>query len=173
MTSFDVSLFTVVAAESADRPILERLWAMFRHDMSAYSNALPDKVGRFRQERLDAGFDTPGWRVYRFSLGDAAVGMAIVRGLDTQQHIISSFFLVHGARRAGLGLHAAQHVIHHNPGVWSVAFHTDNHAAGAFWRRVATNVAGKDWSETRRNVPGRTDLPPDCWVSFTTKEVAR
>lgn len=39
--------------------------------------------------------------------------------------------------------------------------------AVAFWRRVAAAVAGEAWAEERRAVPGRPDLPPDVWISFT------
>ena len=49
--------------------------------MSAYSGALPDHNGRFRRERLDAAFDSPGWLAYRLSLGSNPVGLAVVRGL--------------------------------------------------------------------------------------------
>ena len=52
--------FFVLAAGEAHRPLLEQLWTMFRHDMSAFTGALPDNDGRFRQERLDAALIEPG-----------------------------------------------------------------------------------------------------------------
>jgi hypothetical protein len=35
-----------------------------------------------------------------------------------------------------------------------------------FWRRVATEVAGDAWTEERRHLPSRPELPPDVWISF-------
>ncbi|MFE5340765.1 GNAT family N-acetyltransferase [Isoptericola sp. NPDC056578] len=44
-------------ATPADRPVLERLWPLFRHDMSAVSGELPGPDGTFRDERLRAALD--------------------------------------------------------------------------------------------------------------------
>ncbi len=41
-------------ATPADRALLERLWLLFRHDMSAVSGELPGPDGRFRDDRLRA-----------------------------------------------------------------------------------------------------------------------
>jgi hypothetical protein len=60
-------------ATEADRPVLEQLWTMFRHEMSAYSDALPDERGQFRQERLDKALGDSAWRGYVIRL-DAALG---------------------------------------------------------------------------------------------------
>jgi predicted acetyltransferase len=169
MTSFTPPPFAVAVANQADRPVLQRLWALFRHDMSRYSGALPDRDGCFRQERLDAAFNTAGWRAYRMTLGSAPVGLAIVRALETDEHVMSSFFLVNGARRAGLGLNAARFIIRQHPGAWAVAYQEANQPAAQFWRRVATDAVGKDWTEEQRPVPGRNDLPPDTWVRFRTE----
>jgi len=48
-------------ATAGDRPVLERLWLMFRHDMSEFSSALPNSAGTFRNERLEAAFTDAGW----------------------------------------------------------------------------------------------------------------
>ncbi|MBF4607286.1 hypothetical protein [Curtobacterium sp. VKM Ac-1393] len=61
--------------------------------MSAFTGALPDERGRFRRERLNAGLSTPGWSAHIFHLGPHAVGLAVLRGLDTEEHILSSFFV--------------------------------------------------------------------------------
>jgi hypothetical protein len=52
------------------------------------------------------------------------------------------------------------------PGPWQVAFQDANVTAAHFWRRVARQIAGTAWTEERRPVPGRPDLPPDVWISF-------
>jgi predicted acetyltransferase len=160
--------FTVVPAKSAHRPVLEQLWVMFSHDMSAFSGALPDAHGRFRQERLVAAFDDPGRAAYLLQLERSAVGLAIVRGLEADERVISSFFLVHGARGAGHGRAAIREITHSHPGRWTVAYQDANAVAGRFWTAVASE-ADEHWTLDRRAVPGRPDLPPDAWVRFTVR----
>jgi hypothetical protein len=43
---------------------VERLWLMFRHDLSEFSGQLPFPDGTFRSERVDAAFADPGWAAY-------------------------------------------------------------------------------------------------------------
>jgi len=153
-------------ATADDRPVLERLWLMFRHDMSEFSNALPNPDGTFRTERLDAAFADADWAPYLLLSADRPAGLAFVRGLSGSTRILSSFFVVRGARRAGIGLRSVQEIVSRHPGSWEVAFQDANPAAVSFWRRVATEIAGAAWTETRRPVPGRPDLPPDVWIGF-------
>jgi predicted acetyltransferase len=161
----------------ADRPVLERLWLLFRHDMSEVTGALPDPTGQFRRERLNATFTEPGRRGLIAHLepdagpADAAaspVGFALVRGLDGPTHVLSSFFVVRGARRSGIGRELAAHVLASFPGRWEIAFQDTNPPAVRFWRAVATDAVGQAWAEEHRAVPGRPDLPPDTWISLTT-----
>jgi predicted acetyltransferase len=157
--------FCVLAAGEEHRPLLEQLWTMFRHDMSAFTGALPDNDGHFRQERLDAALTEPGWAAYLFWLGSAPVGLAVVRELDTNEQIISSFFIVHGARRSGVGRAAVKHITGLHPGSWTVAFQDSNRAASRFWPTVAAE-ADDHWMLEHREVPGQPDLPADAWVHF-------
>lgn len=167
MTTSQTSL-DLILATNEHRPVLEQLWTMFRHDMSAFTGALPDGRGRFRQERLDAALSKPGWAAYLLQLGRAPVGLAVVRGLDADEHVISSFFLVHGARRFGHGRSAVQEITAENAGRWAVAFQDRNAVAARFWIAVASG-ADDGWSIEHRDVPGRPDLPPDAWVRFRTR----
>ena len=164
---------TIRPTTPADRLVLERLWLLFRHDMSEVSGTLPDPGGQFRHERLDAAITEPGWRglVAHLEPADGGptspVGFALVRGLDGQTRVLSSFFVVRGARRAGIGRQLAAHVLASFPGRWEIAFQDTNPPAVRFWREVATAAAGQEWDEEHRAVPGRPDLPPDTWISFT------
>ena len=154
-------------ASAADRPVVERLWLMFRHDMSEFGGQLPNPDGTFRAERLIAAFEDRDWAGYVFAgPQDRPVGFAIVRGLAGPVRVLSSFFVVRSMRRTGAGLQAAGAIVTDHPGLWEVAFQDANAAAVRFWRRVATEFAGSDWTEERRTVPGRPDLPPDVWISF-------
>jgi predicted acetyltransferase len=157
---------SVRLAASTDRPVLERLWLLFRHDMSEFNGALPGQDGSFRSERLTAALADPDWAAYLLSWQDRPAGLGIVRNLAGPVRVLNSFFVVRGARRAGLGLRAAQAIVAEHPGAWEVAFQDANPGAAGFWRRVAADVSGQAWMQEHRPVPGRPDLPPDTWISF-------
>ncbi|WP_392667100.1 GNAT family N-acetyltransferase [Streptomyces sp. LN785] len=157
---------TAHLAEAADQPTLERLWLLFRHDMSEFSGSLPAPDGSFRSDRLQAALTQADWAPYLLTSGASPVGLAFVRSLAAPTRVLNSFFVVRGARRTGIGLRAVQEVVAKHPGPWEVAFQESNVAAVAFWRRVATEIAGDAWAEERRPVPGRPDLPPDTWITF-------
>jgi predicted acetyltransferase len=167
VTTPPVRPLEVLRATETDRAVLEQLWTMFRHEMSAFTAALPDANGRFRQERLDSALSEPGWAGYLLRAGTTPVGFAIVRGVDSAERVISSFFLVHGARRSGHGRIAVRAITHRHPGAWAVAFQDANIAATRFWRSVAAD-ADPRWTATHHAVPGRPELPPDSWIRFTT-----
>jgi predicted acetyltransferase len=159
---------SVRPATDADRAVLERLWLMFRHDMSEFQGGLPAADGTFRSDRLQAALGNAAWAPYLFVRGEHPVGFALVRGLGGPANVLNSFFVVRGARRSGIGLCAVQDVVARHPGAWEVAFQDGNTIAVRFWRRVATEIVGDAWSEDRRPVPGRPELPPDVWISFDT-----
>ncbi len=153
-------------ADRSEQPTAERLWLMFRHDLSGFDGQLPNPDGTFRNERLQAAFTDPDWAAYILVQNDRPVGLALVRGLTSRTRVLNSFFVVRGARRTGIGLKAVQDLVVMHPGRWEVAFQDANVTAVRFWRRVAREIAGTAWVEERRPVPGRPDLPPDVWISF-------
>jgi predicted acetyltransferase len=153
-------------ASQSDRPLVERLWLMFRHDLSEFSGGLPNPDGTFRSERIEAAFTDPGWAAYIVLNDGYPAGFALIRGLADRTRTLNSFFVVRGARRTGLGLRAVTDLIAEYPGRWQVAFQDANVTAVRFWRRVAREISGSAWTEERRPVPGRPGLPPDAWISF-------
>ena len=158
---------TVRRATPADHPIVERLWLMFRHDMADVDGMLPAPDGTYRGERLAAALGgSPDWALYLLVSGAHPAGLAFVRGLTGPVNVLNTFFVVRGARRSGHGLRAVQDVVARHPGRWEVAFQDRNTAAVRFWRRVATEIARTAWTEERRPVPGKPELPPDVWISF-------
>ena len=152
--------------------ILERLWLMFRHDLSEFRGVLPGPDGSFRSDRLRAAVEDPAWAAYLVWADDRPVGLALVRALDQPVRVLNGFFVVRGARRTGTGSRAVLQVLANHPGPWEVAFQADNAAAVQFWRRVASATSGDAWTEERRAVPGRPDLPPDVWISFSHHQTA-
>ena len=91
------------------------------------------------------------------------------RRLPPSLRVLNAFFIVRGARRAGIGSRAVREVLLSHPGSWEVPFQDDNETAVRFWRRTARAMAGENWTEERRAVPARPDLPPDVWISFATE----
>lgn len=149
-----------------DRATLDRLWLMFRHDLSEFRRVLPAPDGTFRQDRLDAAFTDPDWLAYMIETEGRPVGLALVRGLVSPPRVISGFFVVRGVRRQGVGLLAVRELVAAHAGPIEVAFQSENAAAARFWRRAATEIVSDGWSEERRSVPGRPDLPPDSWITM-------
>ena len=162
-TEIDV---VVRPARIEDRPAVERLWLMFRHDLSEFRRLLPNPDGTFRSERVEDAFSSPDWAPYLFVEGEHLVGFAFVRGLGGPVRVLNSFFVARGARRTGVGLRAVREVLTRHPGGWEIAFQYENPGAVAFWRRVAAEVAGDAWTEEARPIPGRPELSPDVWISF-------
>ncbi|MFC6879192.1 GNAT family N-acetyltransferase [Actinomadura yumaensis] len=153
-------------ADAADRPVLERLWLMFRHDLSQYRGVLPNPDGTFQSERLQMAFDDDDRAAYLLLSGEHPVGLAVVRNLNGQRRVLSEYFVVRGARGSGIGLRGVRDVLARHPGPWEIAFQDNNPPAVRFWRRVAADIAPDAWTEERRPVPGKPDTPPDVWISF-------
>ena len=152
-------------ATPRDREVLERLWLLFRHEMSAFSGALPKPDGSYPRDRLDAGLTESSWSAWLLTAADHPVGFALVRAVDEPVCVLNSFFLVSPARRRGIGTHFASSVIAATPGAWAIAYQDDNVAAAGFWPGVAARF-DPDWRLEHRPVPGRSDRPPDAWVTF-------
>lgn len=157
---------------SAELPVLERLWLMFRYDLSGFRGVLPHPDGTFRSERLRLATDDAGWAAYLVWKQDRPVGLALVRALDQPMRVRNAFFIVRGLRRTGIGSLVVREILLRHPGSWEVAFQADNETAVRFWRRIATETAGHRWTEERRAFPAQPDLPPDVWISFSTADTA-
>lgn len=161
-----MSQVRVCPAESVDRVVLERLWLLFRHDLSEFRGGLPEPDGTYPGDGVEAALGDGDWACYLLASGDRPVGLALVRGLAGPARVMNGFFVVRGARRGGVGMLAAREVIARHPGPWEVPFQDNNPKAVRFWRRVAAEVAPGAWTEERRPVPDRPQSPPDVWISF-------
>ena len=83
-------------------------------------------------------------------------------------HGMGAFWVAPVVRRTGLGRRLARDVIGRHPGAWDIAFQRDNDGAGRFWRLVADELFG-DWTEEQRAVPDKPHVPPDTWISGSTR----
>jgi predicted acetyltransferase len=167
--SVSVPTLNVRHAGAEDRPVLERMWLLFRHDLSQFTGDLPRADGTFRSERLDAALTSPGWAAFLACCGDSPVGFAFARSLEREPFILNSFFVVAAVRGTGVSSALAHEVVTTFPGTWAVAFQEANSVATHFWRKVAA-AHSPGWTEERRAVPGRPHLPADAWITFDVRE---
>ena len=160
----EISLSAVTVAT---RPVLERLWQLYRHDLSELRGSLPGPDGTFHTRAL-APFlsDDPDRSAHLFHAAEGLVGFGLVSRVTKEPHLMSAFFVVRSARGRGVGLAAATQLLARYPGTWEIPFQEENGAAARFWRRLAPAVAD-DAREDRRPVPGKPHVPPDVWLTVT------
>jgi predicted acetyltransferase len=161
------SRLTVRPSTAETRSVVERLWQLYRHDLSEFRGMLPDADGAFHTRTLAPFLDDDADRgTYLFYSDASPVGFALVSGVTSEPRLLSEFFVVRAARRRGLGRAAVDELFTLHPGTWEIPFQEDNVAAARFWRRVASGVAGDTVREERRPVPGKPQLPPDVWITI-------
>jgi predicted acetyltransferase len=154
-------------AGAEDRVMLERLWLMFRHDLSEFQGQLPRPDGSYRTEWLEKVLTgDPEWAGYLVYDGESPIGFCFMRALAQPVRVLNAFFMVRPARRQGLGFRSVLDVLRHHPGPCEVAFQQNNDKAVRFWRRVATELSGDAWTEEQRPIAGRPEATPDSWISF-------
>jgi predicted acetyltransferase len=161
------------------RFVVERLWQLYRHDLSEFRGSMPDHEGRYRAGHLPAHLHNPGSVGYLIHTtahhphvdappDPALAGFVFVTGLAAEARMIAEFFVVRAVRRHGVGHAAAVDVLNRHPGAWEIVFQEENPAAARFWRRVAADCATGPVREERRPVPDKPQIPPETWLFLTT-----
>jgi predicted acetyltransferase len=150
-----------------DRPVVERLWQLYSHDMSEVRDTLPNREGLYKEGRLPGYFGDLDRAGYLIGYRGAPVGFAFVQGLAGETRMIGDFFVVRAVRRRRVGHKVATELLARYPGRWEIGFQGGNRGAPEFWRRVASDVAGNGWHEERRPVPGKPHIPHDHFIVFT------
>jgi predicted acetyltransferase len=169
--------FTVRPLAQEDRPVVECLWQLYRHDLSEFRGThgpagfrgmLPGEDGTFRplsqlpEEDADRA-------AYAFHSGVSPVGFAFVAHLSGEARLMSEFFIVRGLRRYGFGRTAVAEIFALHPGRWEIPFQESNDAAARFWRRVVAEAGGDSFREERRPVLGQAEVPPDVWITIDVR----
>lgn len=158
---------TLERATPAQHPLIERLWQLYRHDLSEFRDSMPDEAGLFRSDRLGSYFADPDRECLVVRVPEGPAGFVLLKGLgEGQVRALGEFFVVRRVRRRGVGREAALQALARHPGTWEIAFQEENPAAARFWRRVAREVAGDAWTEERRPVPDKPWIPPDVWLTL-------
>jgi predicted acetyltransferase/ADP-ribose pyrophosphatase YjhB (NUDIX family) len=157
----------VDGAGADDRPVIERLWQLYQHDLSEFRHSAPDEKGLFNAARLPTyAADNPDAVAYLARLGDVPCGFALVRGLRRDQRMMGEFFVTRSARGQGTAAAFAREVLARHTGRWLIPFQNENARAAAFWRRLAAEVLEKV-SEKTVAVPGKPHLPHDVFLTGT------
>ncbi len=149
------------------RPVVERLWQLYRHDLSEFRGSLPDVTGAFHTRSLEPFLGGDPARAAHLFLRDGPVGFALVARADSELRLMAEFFVVRAVRRTGVARAAVDALFALYPGGWEIPFQEENPAAARFWRRVAAESAVDGVLEERRPVPGKPEIPPDVWLTLT------
>ncbi len=159
---------TVRVVTAGRRPVLERLWQLYRHDLSELRCSLPDRDGLFHTRPLRPFLeDDPDLRAYLFERDGGPVGFGLVGRLTRQPMLMFEFFVVRAMRRQGVGGAAAAAMFALHPGTWEIPFQEENATAARFWRGVAARAARGGVREEQRPVPGKPHIPDDVWLTVT------
>ena len=151
-----------------DRPMAERLWQLYSHDLSQYRGMMPNAEGLYKAGRLPTYFGNPDTCGYVVTHDGANAGFVFVTGLTGEFRTVGDFFVVRAARRQRVGFDAAMHVLTRHRGPWEIGFQVENLGAPQFWRGVATEVAGSRWHEELRPVPNKPHIPHDHFLLFSS-----
>jgi predicted acetyltransferase len=155
------------------RPIVENLLQLYIHDLSQFRLSRPDEKGRFnRDDRYAAFFTDPDRCAYIFRDESGPVGFGLVRGLRESRRLMAGFFVVRGVRRLGVGRNAALAMLRRHVGVWEIPFQDENVGAAKFWRELAVAAVGEEWTEDRRPVPFKPQVPDDVWITLDSSDIA-
>jgi predicted acetyltransferase len=137
--------------------VIERLGQLERHDLSPFTGDLPGPDGLFDFPRLSRFFTDADHHAYLIHSDGWLAGFCLTRPFEGGASIIHSFFVVHALRRQGVGLAAATDLLRSRPGHWAIPFVEQNAPAARFWRQVATDVVGENWTHELRRTPHNGD----------------
>jgi predicted acetyltransferase/ADP-ribose pyrophosphatase YjhB (NUDIX family) len=158
----------VDAAGAAEWPVIERLWQLYQHDLSEFRHSSPDAEGLFQAGRLSSYADGDDRVGYLARRGTVPCGFSLVRGAGHGGWLMGEFFVTRAARGGGVAAAFAGAVLGRHPGRWTIPFQNENPRAAAFWRRLA-GEALDEVAEAELAVPGKPHLPPDVWLTGTTR----
>jgi predicted acetyltransferase len=158
---------SLVSITDESRPVVERLWQLYVHDLSEFRGTMPFDNGLFKAGRLPSYFGHPDRCGYLIHSGGYLAGFAFVSGLVSAPRMMAEFFVVRGARRRNVGRAAATEILRRHPGEWEIPFQEENPGAARFWRGVAAQVSGGSYRQESRPVPNKPEIPPDTWLMLT------
>ena len=154
MAAPDPAVELVRAESRTDREALQRLYPLYLHDLSAFSDHYAlDSEARWTPSYLDDMLARPVCHCLLIRSDGNAAGFALVATqpfphmpADADAHL-AEFFVAGPYRRRGLGRGAARATLQAFPGRWSLAVVEGNEPAFAFWRAVVADLTGGAYAE--------------------------
>lgn len=141
--------------DARDRRALERLYPLYLHDLSAFTDYYRlDAEGRWQPSHIDDWLSRDTSTSIVLRVGDVAAGFAWVAEqpfpyMDRDRDFrLAEFFVANPFRRGGHGTWFAHDVISRFSGGWHLEVLLENQPALAFWRRVLERY---DAREDRRD----------------------
>ena len=161
-----VALHPVVTA--ADRAVIERLYPLYLHDMSAFTEYYDlDSAGRWVPDHLPTWLGSDRCTPLLLTADGRVAGLALVAHAGFPfvppgpDHTMGEFFVVARQRRRGVGQRAARLAFEAFPGRWRVEQLRRNTGATAFWRQViAAHTRGRYEEAAPHGHPVQTFTTP-------------
>jgi len=130
----------IAIVRNEDAAALRNLFQLYAHD---FSEQVPLEIGadgRFGVTVGDEWWTAPDHHPFFLRADGKLVGFALVRNgsrvtSDPSVKDVAEFFVVRGARRRGIGSHAAEALWSAFPGLWEVRVRIANSGGLAFWSR--------------------------------------
>jgi len=142
------------ARSEADREVLRRLYPLYLHDLSAFTDYYDlDAEGRWVPDHLPTWLASERCTPLLLTADDRVAGLALVAHAGFPyvppgpDHTMGEFFVVARQRGRGVGRRAAVLAFDAFPGRWRVEQLRRNTAAIAFWRQVIDTYTGGSFEE--------------------------
>jgi predicted acetyltransferase len=131
--------------ESAILDRLDRLYQLYRHDLSEFSGQRIGTDGRYPVPDLSRYVEDDSHSAYWIMVGDALAGLVLVHWAshtydDEGVNNLDDFFALRPYRRQGVGTRAARALFSSMPGLWQVNKKVYNTPAMGFWSRVLSDL---------------------------------
>ena len=148
--------------DEGDRPVVDRLWQLYSHDMSEVRGTMPNDEGVYKCGRLTSYLGDPDRRGYLISWQHAPAGFAFVQGLLQEPRMIGDFFVVRGARRRGVGAAVARE--------FSVVIR-DGGRSGSRTATTARPISGAASSPTLSGIDGERSFGPSRQAAHPARPI--
>jgi len=144
-------LVEIERAGRAQCSVVENLFQLYMHDMSAFCPIAMTETGRFRFDAtsLDAYWDDAAHHAFLIRSAGELCGFLLAHPApaDPGRYDVEQFFVLRRFRRRGVGAAAFRQCVGALPGKWQVRVLLENRAALAFWQRAVAGVAGSGFTQ--------------------------
>lgn len=155
-------------AGRAQCSVLENLFQLYMHDMSAWFSISMTETGRFRFDpaSLDAYWEDAAHHAFLIRADGELAGFLLVQpcAADPGCRDVEQFFVLRRFRRSGVGADAFRQCLQALPGRWQVRVLPENQPAYAFWQGVVDGVSAQGFTQRIEHEDG-LDM---CFLRFQT-----